>query len=104
LIEAAFAPASDVADAIQNRLAQVGLERPLVPRLERIEPAHRRDHRVLHQIRGLEHAARRRRHPSVRPPPQRRDAALQQPVERRLVSQLGLVQQLNRRLGRQRFA
>jgi hypothetical protein len=74
-----------------------------MPRLEGVEPAHRGHHRVLHQIRGLEHASRRCRHPSVRPPPQRGDAALQQPVERRLVSQLGLLQQFNRRLGRQRF-
>ena len=54
--------AGEVADAVHHRPAQIRLQRPLVTRLEGIEPPHRRDH--LHQQVGQGNARARGQAPA----------------------------------------
>ena len=71
-----------VADTVEYRLAQIRLERPFVARLEVVEVAQGRQNRLLHQVLGVEQAARGRGQPASRPPPESGQASGNQPIER----------------------
>ena len=73
----------DVANAVHQRLAEVRLQGALMTGFEGLEPAHRGNDRVLHEVRGIAHAAGLRRKTAVRPTFQRRYTPLQQPVQAR---------------------
>ena len=103
LVRCALVVARQIANAVHHRFAQIRLERALMTRLERVEPADGGEDRVLHKVRGFEHAARRRGHASPRPAPQRRDNPFEQPVERRGVAALNPIQEFDRLLGGQRL-
>ena len=82
-------PPHFVADAVEDRLPQVGLHGADVPRLERIEPAQDVEHGLLDQIAGIEAAPRCGRQPAVRPAFQLRHAALQERLHRLAVAARG---------------
>ena len=95
--------ADDVANAVHHRLAKVGLQRALMTGLEDLETPHRGDDRVLHDVRGVVHAASGRRQPAMRPAPQRRYTPLQQAVEGLRVALFCELEKLDGRLRRQRL-
>ena len=90
--------ARDIANAIQDRLAQVGLQRTLMSKLEPVKLLDRGDDRVLDEIRGVLHAAGGIRQAAVRPAPQHRDQPDQQAVKRFPVALFDPVEQIDRRL------
>jgi hypothetical protein len=95
--------ADDVANAVHHRLSEIGLQRTLMPGFEGLEATHRRHDRVLHDVRGVVHAARTGRQPTVRPTAQRRNTPLQQPVKGLRVAPFCELEELDGRFRRQRL-
>ena len=87
-----------IANAIEHRLAQVGLHRADMAGLERVEPSQDVQHGLLNQIPGIEVVSRRRRQLAMRPPFQVWNAALQKRLHRLTVARLGANHQFDRRL------
>jgi len=90
-------PSDLVADAIENRLAQIGLHGANVLRLERIEPTEDVKDGLLNQIAGIEGPSRGRRQLTVRPPLQLRHTPLKQRFSRLSIAAPGPYHELDRR-------
>ena len=78
-------PAQFVAQAIDHRLAQIGLERADPTRLEVPDPLKRLKQGVLDKIVGIGEIARPARQPSARPSLQRTEVSREQPFQRFLI-------------------
>jgi hypothetical protein len=70
-----------VANAVENGLPEVRLERPLVPVLELVEPLETLEDRVLYQVFRFREIAGPSWQPSRGPSLQRRDVAPKQDVQ-----------------------
>ena len=86
---------NEIADAIHHRLAQVGLQRALIARFKGLEPPQRGNHGFLNEIAGIVHAPGRGRQPTMGPAAKRRDAALQQAIERGAVADLDQLEEVD---------
>ena len=91
-------PAHLVADPVDDRLPQVRLHRADVARLERVEARDRAHRRILDEIARVEMAARGSRQAAVRPAFERRQASLEDRLDRRLIARAGTYDQFDRRL------
>src|SRR4030095_4786648 len=87
-----------VANEVHHRLSQIRLHRADVPRLEGVEPPKYVEYRFLHQIAGIELAARCGRKLAVGPASQLRQAALEQRLDGSPIAVLRPHHELNRRL------
>ena len=85
-----------VADPIEQRLPQVGLQRPVVARLEILDVLQRLGERVLHQVLGVAQVARPARQPASGPASERPGMAPEQLVQRLGVPKLSAPQQVRR--------
>src|SRR5262249_34336871 len=81
---------------------KVGLKRALMAGFERLEPTHGREHRVLYEISSVLHPARGLGQPPSSPTSQWRNAALEELVEGRMIAVFHLLEQVDRRLRRQK--
>jgi hypothetical protein len=94
----------EIANLVEDRRAEIGLERPLMPHLEGLEAVEGGHYRVLDEIGGLLRTAKRGRQTAVRPSAQRGKAPVEQALERSGIPLPGTIEQFNRCLWRQRFS
>jgi len=71
-----------VPDAVDHRLAKIGLECAFVLGFECVETPQRLEHRVLDEVVGVQHVARKARQAPTRPPPERRQIAREEYIDR----------------------
>jgi hypothetical protein len=76
----------DVANTVHDRLTQIRLEGSLVSGVKGVQFFYGSDDGVLNEINGVLRAASEGRQPPMCPAPQGRDTALEQPVERVIVT------------------
>jgi hypothetical protein len=93
-------PTDVIANAVQHRLAQVGLERPLAADLERLQVLKRLEHRFLDNVMGVGEVAGPARQSSAGPAEQRRHAPGEEVVDGRAVACSGPLEQGERGVGR----
>lgn len=97
-----FQPAELIADAVQDRLAEVSVQRACASRLEVLDPLECLEERVLDNIVGVGQIARPARQPAAGPASQRRGVASEESVEGGPIALLCKGDQLHRarRVGR----
>lgn len=93
-------PPQLVADAVEDRLSKVGLQRAVTSVLERRHRANGADQRVLHEVVRIGHVARPSRQPAGSPAREPRKITLEQPVESDFVAVPGLLEKSDGRGGR----